>query len=574
MLEQLVKYAERENLGADPCFESKAVKWTIVLGDEGAFIGVIPLGRPEDKPWRGKTFNNAPLTPGNELQAGGKSHFLSETVETVLCLFPEKEKGNKTLEQMAQSITEKHNYFSGLMQEALQSGIETFGPIVNFFEDSSEIEKAQLSLAENKQLKTTDMITFDVGGQCVLERDDWHLFWRKKREQPKKETDSQEALMPCFATGILAAPIRTHGKIKGIWGGNPTGTALVANDKDAFQSYSLEKSKNAAVSVEAESRYRAALQSLLKNAVSLGGVQFIYWTRDKTALDPVKVLRDPDPFSEDEDIQEGGLLASLKTIREGGSQPQLDESNIFYGCALSGNGGRIVIRDWWETALENIFENIITWFADLSISKDKDSDIKNPKFYTVLSILVRKKQGKPQVDELPKHIPVQLMRAALCGFKLPRAVLDKALERHVIEIREGNVSPQRLGLIKAYLNRAGGEKMTEGLNEESKNRAYQCGRLFAMFERIQYRALGKVNAGVVQKYYGAASTTPSLVMGRLFNNASKHISAIDYPAEDQDTIGQISKKIGDKFPPTFTLEEQGRFALGYYHQRVVNLSKK
>jgi len=570
MLEQLVKYAERENLGADPCFECKEVKWTIVLDNEGAFKGIIALGSPEEKRWRGKTFGRVPLTPGNELQSGGKSHFLSETVETVLCLFPEKAKGNKTLEQITQSITEKHHYFVGLIQDALEGGVETFDPIVNFFEDSNELEKAQRSLAENKQLKTTDMMTFDVDGECVLDQTNWYDFWRKKREKPKKEKNSNEGLMACFATGMLAPSIRTHGKIKGIWGGNPTGTALVANDKDAFQSYGLEKSKNAAVSVEAESRYRAGLQALLKNAISLGGVQFIYWTRDKSDLDPVEVLRDPDPFSEDEDIQEGGLRTSLKAIREGGSKPQLDDTNIFYGCALSGNGGRIVVRDWWETALENVFENIVDWFEDLSISKNKDSDTKNPKFYTLLSVLVRKKQGKPQVDDLAKYIPIQLMRAALCRFKLPRAVLDKAIERHIIELREDNVRAERLGLIKAYLNRAGGEKMSKALNENSTNIAYHCGRLFAMFERIQYRALGKVNAGVVQKYYGAASTTPGLVMGRLFLSASKHLGAIDHPVGDQKTIGEITIKIGESFPPSLSLEEQGRFALGYYHQRQAN----
>ncbi len=112
--------------------------------------------------------------------------------------------------------------------------------------------------------------------------------------------------------------------------------------------------------------------------------------------------------------------------------------------------------------------------------------------------------------------------------------------------------------------------MTTDLNKESSNIAYQCGRLFAMFERIQYRALRKVNSGVVQKYYGAASTTPGLVMGRLFLNTSKHLGAIDHPAGDQKTIGEITMKIGESFPPSLSLEEQGRFALGYYHQRQTN----
>ncbi len=562
MLEQLVKYAERENLGADPCFESKEVKWAIVLDKDGAFIGVTPLGSPEELRWRGKIFPQAPLTPGSELQSGGKSHFLSEIVETVLCLFPEKEKGTKTLEQMKESIEEKHHYFIGLIKESFQDGVKIFEPIVRFFENSKEIESAQHSLAAYKHLKTTDIITFDVDGECVLEQNDWHSFWRNKREPSKKPDNLKEEKVPCFATGILASPIRTHGKIKGIWGGNPTGTALVANDKDAFQSYTLEKSKNAAVSVEAESRYRAALQSLIKKAVPLGGVQFIYWTQEETDTDPVGWINDPD-------LLEGGLKRTLQAIHEGGHKPDHDVANTFYGCALNGNGGRIVIRDWWETSLEAVCENVTTWFEDTSIVKNKDGAIAvTPKFYTFLSVLVRKKKGIPQVGDLPKHIPTQVVRAALCGFPLPRAVLDKAIERHIIEVRDGNVRAERMGLVKAYLNRAGGEKMTEGLNKESKNTAYQCGRLFAMFEKIQREALGKVNANVVQKYYGAASSTPGLVMGRLFRTAQHHLGSIDKPRYYQDVIGEITQKIGENFPPSLKLEDQGRFALGYYHQRI------
>jgi len=179
MLEQLVKYAERENLGADPCFESKAVKWTIVLDEEGLFLGVIPLGNPEEKRWRGGTFKNAPLTPGNELQSGGKSHFLSETLETVLCLFPEKAKGNKTVEQMAKSIEEKHNYFAALIKEALLSGVETFAPIVLFFENPTEMEKAQQSLVENKQLK------HKIAGMTFGEKREKNP--RNKKTQKKKQ---------------------------------------------------------------------------------------------------------------------------------------------------------------------------------------------------------------------------------------------------------------------------------------------------------------------------------------------------------------------------------------------------
>ncbi len=572
MLEHLVRYAERKGLGDDPCFEAKSVKWSIALGNDGSFRGVSPLGNPDDEGWKGKLFPKAPRTPGGELQAGGKSHFLSESAETVLLLFPERPKTNKTMEETKTSIIGKHAYFVKLIEEAHKSGVRILAPIAYFLTDNKNLETARQKLAGGKKFKPTDILTFDIGGKCVLEEEDWHTFWRKKRNTSENMNQETGPTMPCLATGVMAVPLDTHGKVKGVWGGNPTGASLIANDKDAFQSYGLEQACNAPVSAMAESRYLEAMRDLVKHAVPLGGLQFIYWTREETKADPVALVREGeeggfDFFGNDEKLREGGLLAALKAIRDGGYRPQGYENNQFYGCALSGNGGRVVIRDWWETSLLDVLRNVTQWFDDVSIARDKMGVIKPPKFYTFLSVLVRKKQGKPQIDELAPQIKIQLMRSALRGFPLPRAVLDKTIDRHMVEVREGNVRAERMGLIKAFLNRSGGEKMTEGLNRDSNSVAYHCGRLLAVFEQIQSKALPNVKAGIVQRFYGAASSTPGLVMGRLFRTAQHHLGSIEGPTFYQKLIGEVTEKIGENFPPTLSLEEQGRFALGYYHQR-------
>lgn len=112
--------------------------------------------------------------------------------------------------------------------------------------------------------------------------------------------------------------------------------------------------------------------------------------------------------------------------------------------------------------------------------------------------------------------------------------------------------------------------MTEHLNLESKDSAYLCGRLFAVFDRLQYLALGQVGAGVAERYYASASVTPALVMGRLFRNAQFHLAkAGGGVAENvRKDFEEISCALGEQFRPTLTLEEQGRFALGYYHQKA------
>jgi CRISPR-associated protein Csd1 len=112
--------------------------------------------------------------------------------------------------------------------------------------------------------------------------------------------------------------------------------------------------------------------------------------------------------------------------------------------------------------------------------------------------------------------------------------------------------------------------MTECLNPESRDAAYLCGRLFAVFDRLQYLALGSVNAGVVERYYASASTTPALVMGRLFRNAQFHLAKADggVAGNTAKDFEAITCALGDQFPATLDPEGQGRFALGYYHQKA------
>ncbi len=109
--------------------------------------------------------------------------------------------------------------------------------------------------------------------------------------------------------------------------------------------------------------------------------------------------------------------------------------------------------------------------------------------------------------------------------------------------------------------------MSAYLNTEHPDPAYQCGRLLAVLARLQRAALGDVGAGVVQRYYVAASQTPGLTLGRLFNNAKNHLGKLDgglsYWYEDQ--LAEIMSHVKE-IPTTLNLEQQSLFALGYYQQ--------
>jgi CRISPR-associated protein Csd1 len=192
---------------------------------------------------------------------------------------------------------------------------------------------------------------------------------------------------------------------------------------------------------------------------------------------------------------------------------------------------------------------------------------------------------RKELDELPPQISTQLLYAALRGTPLPQSALAAALKRQQIEPRgedamRSAVILARLALIKACLLRSPNSPinksttkdtiMTESLNTESRDPAYLCGRLFAVFDRLQYLAQGSVNAGVVERYYASASVTPALVMGRLFRNAQFHLAKTEGGVAtnvNKDFEG-IASDLGNQFPAALDLEGQGRFALGYYHQKA------
>ena len=102
---------------------------------------------------------------------------------------------------------------------------------------------------------------------------------------------------------------------------------------------------------------------------------------------------------------------------------------------------------------------------------------------------------------------------------------------------------------------------------------YRLGRLFAVLERIQEGALGtELNSSIVDKYYGSASSVPFSVFPRLIAGCKNHLSKIrkdkrGYAIILDKDLGEIIDGLENQFPRHMSIEAQGRFAIGYYHQR-------
>jgi CRISPR-associated protein Csd1 len=423
----------------------------------------------------------------------------------------------------------------------------------------------------------------------------WHEWWRNFRKTgggTKEDSGSAAGKieageenfgkeMRCFVTGDLVYPVKTHMKIERLSdvGGLPTGDVLVGFDKYSFRSYGLEQSANAAVSEESAAAYRAALNRLIKEqGQRLAGAKVIHWFKRK-------IPKEDDPLAWLEESPEQGELVAQQRAREllksisSGKRSDLSD-NYFYALALSGASGRIMVRDWMEGQFSELVENIARWFEDLGVVHREGGRLAaDPKFLAVLGATVR------QLDDLAAPVVAKMWRVAVRGECIPSFVLAQTLSRVKVDIIQGEpFNHARMGLIKAYHIRktrgeGGGQLNMQSLgpylSEDHANPAYHCGRLMAVLAELQRSALGDVGAGIVQRYYAAASSTPALVLGRLTRTSQFHLNKLKpglaYWYEEK--VSSIWSRCKDSLPTVLSLEEQSLFALGYY-QQMADMRKK
>ncbi|MBN2057006.1 type I-C CRISPR-associated protein Cas8c/Csd1 [bacterium] len=572
MLDLLLKFGRTQGLVAEPGFAPKTIKWAIEFASDGRFLEVHELGDTEAKKNPGREFARCPDMSQPELVGGCKDgarcHFLAETTQVVTLLHKPNDPA-KTIER----TEEKHSFFIRLLQEAAEAQPE-LGVAARLLSNEQILEEIRTRLKE-KKAKSSDKVTLLIEGSFPIDSTLWNEFWRSFRENlsDKKESVSSKHppfdtdAMRCFVTGKLCEPVRTHLKIAGLAnvGGLQAGDSLIGYDKASFRSYGFSQSLNAAVSEQAMAEYRSSLNHLIReHGRKLAGAIVVSWYKQSVPPedDPLAWLEvTPEQDERNAQARAEGLLTS---IREGG-RPDLAGNNYF-ALTMSGASGRVMVRDWMEGAFTDLVRNVMSWFEDLSIVHREGTQLaSNPKFLAVVASTVR------EIDELSGSFVTQMWHTAATGAVLPAQAMANALSRVRLDFINGkNVSHARFGLLKAFLNRNLKHQkeftVEPYLNENHPNAAYHCGRLMSVLSDLQYNALGDVGAGVVQRYYAAASSTPALVLGRLIRTAQFHLEKSRAAGAFQKKIGSVMSRFGNYIPATLTLEEQTLFALGFYQQ--------
>lgn len=403
-------------------------------------------------------------------------------------------------------------------------------------------------------------------------------IWETERARWTAVEGKAAAEAVCLVSGARSAIARTHPPIKGVWGAQVAGAAIVTFNADAYESYGHEQGDNAPVSEAAAFAYTTALNRFLEkdsgHRLQIGDASTVFWAdaaeAETAALAETFFGGFFDPGAA-ERIATDRIGAQLDRIRRGEPlsevAPQLDQGVRFCVLGLAPNAARLSVRFWWENSFGTLTRHYQRFVEDMRLEPPPHEGWP-PLWRYLVELAV---QGKR--ENVPPLIAGDWMRAILTGTPYPLTLLSATLMR----IRaDGEINALRAALLKSVLIRNFHAKEAPvALDPASKDTGYVLGRLFAAYENIQKAALGRgVNATIRDKFYGSACATPARVFGSLAANAFNHLAKIrkEKPAFAhylQDELQQITNllEIGaDPFPSSLSQESQAKFALGYYHQ--------
>jgi CRISPR-associated protein Csd1 len=312
--------------------------------------------------------------------------------------------------------------------------------------------------------------------------------------------------------------------------------------------------------------YTTALNSLLsrdsKQRMQIGETSTVFWSDRKTQFedDFTHFFAEPSKDNPDEGINR---IRNLFDSPKNGYLEDADDTNFFV-LGLSPNAARISIRFWRQGTVGEFAGRIRQYFKDLEIVKPKSE----PLYYSLWRLLVNA-SIQDKSDNIPPNIEGDVMRSILDGRPFPATLLQLVLRR-IRSDTENRVKPVRAALIKAYLNRYyKKEAIQVALDTEESSTSYQFGRLFAVLEKIQEEANPGLNATIRERYYGAACGSPVTVFPTLLRLKNHHIAKLENKGRAvnfERMIAEITSHFND-FSSHLDLHEQGKFAIGYYHQR-------
>ena len=373
----------------------------------------------------------------------------------------------------------------------------------------------------------------------------------------------------CLASGDPAVPARLHPSIKGVRGAQSSGASLVSFNLDAFTSHGWVQGANAPVGEHVAQAYGSALNHLLardnRRRLVEGETTFVFWAARKTVIeDEFARLMGAAEFESDGTL----VRQTLRAVRDGVA-PALDDPTEFNILGLAPNAARLAVRFWYHGSVKDMARRILGHFDRLAIDGLAD-DGPPPSLWRLLGAASPGGDPKRLQDQLRGKLAAGLMEAIVKGNPYPATLLARAVDRCRAE---QTVTTIRAALVKAMLA-SQGKEATVSLDPDDLDPGYRLGRLFAVLESIQRTAQKNINTTIRDRYFGAAMTSPRAVFVQLMALKNAHLKKL---RRDKQGLGRWFESLIDQildalpaaggYPAHLSLDQQGRFILGYHHQR-------
>ena len=420
------------------------------------------------------------------------------------------------------------------------------------------------------------------GDKCLLhQRPAARALWEGMQTQDGHKT-------ACLVTGQMRAPARLHPKLKGVEGTQNSGAALVSFNIDAFESYGKSQGNNAPVSEQAAFAYGATLNWLLSRSsgcsIRIGDTTTVFWAEPDganenaaKAAEAMFAINFSIPQDTDS-ITQAANVAKLDGIAKGRSLAEidlrLDPETRMCVLSLSPNNARLAVRLWFVETLGTLVRNFACHYHDLTIEPNPFK--LPPRFW----LLLLETAAQHKVENIPPRLEGELMRAVLTGSRYPRSLLTIIIQR----IRtDKTINAARAALCKAVINRnlrmsvkrdklANEKEVPVSLDEFNVNTAYLLGRLFSLYEEAE-TGMAKRNATLRDRYFGMASSMPARIYPVLMRSYHHNVSKLGkgeragQAVNIEKIVSTVIGNLPDELPRALTLEDQGRFVVGYYHQK-------
>ncbi|MCL6541416.1 MAG: type I-C CRISPR-associated protein Cas8c/Csd1 [Roseiflexus sp.] len=584
---------------AEPGYSKAPVSHALNLSPDGKLVDIIPLynlvqqgKKSVERPRR----MNVPQQVKRSVNI--EANVLCDNAAYVLGLTEKEAKDPNYARKRFESFRDRNIAIFSKVNSGVARAIITF---LRTYDPATAQDDPIIARHRDKLLEGGNLIFF-VDGKNALDDPEIRQVWEKEYTSTQSTKKMQ-----CLVTGEIEPIARLHLDIKGVRGAQAKGAALVSFNLDAFTSYRRDQGENAPVSQSVAAGYVEVLNYLLSNQnphckIYLGDTTVVYWadTADRRYASAFYALLSPEnqPANDEgskttrrrdksaeqtmhavaEKIEQGKPL-DLQALREG-----LNDSTRFYVLGLAPNASRLAVRFFLTEPFGVFAERIMQHYSDLNIIKEYagQPDYLSP--YRILAECVSPKvtQREEELRSSWSLLGGALMRSILMDTPYPEglyvAIMNRIRHDNDEEGRSRKITYIRAAFIKAHLLRKYRhqhpnpyqEALTMALNESYTHPAYVLGRLFAWLEKAQTEAIGReVNATIKDRYFTSACAAPASVFPVLLRLSQHHLAKAEYGGHLDRKIQELLNLLDARpFPSRLTLDEQGIFVLGYYHQRA------